>query len=342
MPEISVIVPVYNVEPYLHRCIDSILAQSFTDFELILVDDGSPDNCGAICDEYAAKDKRIHVIHQDNQGQGAARNHALDWMFANSDSEYVSFIDSDDWVHPRYLEALYCAVHQFAVRISACRLQLFRNLDEIQAEEDINTPVVVDSAYIYTHGEKRIYTYVCGLLYDRSLWKTIRFPEEKKWEDLRVFHIVLLQERHAAWIDQYLYYYFRNPNGTVYSRWSPEKMDYVSALEELMDDPAIMEEESILQAIKDRYVHYLNSIINELTDSKDSEIDRKKYIKELQKKLHSFLKSPKNDCYRFRSHKYLFAAANPVLFNINRKLYWCYWTIIGVSRKVRRLLTKHA
>ena len=120
MPEISVIVPVYKVEPYLCRCVDSILAQTFTDFELILVDDGSPDNCGAICDEYAAKDERIHVIHQENQGQAAARNHALDWVFINSKSEYISFVDSDDWIHSRYLELLVEGIRRYNVNICQC------------------------------------------------------------------------------------------------------------------------------------------------------------------------------------------------------------------------------
>ena len=110
MPTISVIVPVYKVEKYIHRCVDSILSQTFTDFELILVDDGSPDNCGKICDEYAEKDIRIHVIHQENGGLSAARNAGIDWVFANSDSEWITFIDSDDWVHPEYLERLLCLV----------------------------------------------------------------------------------------------------------------------------------------------------------------------------------------------------------------------------------------
>ena len=91
---ISVIVPVYKVEKYLHRCIDSVLAQTFTDFELILVDDGSPDNCGKICDEYAEKDERIHVIHKENGGLSSARNAGLD--IATGD--YIVFIDSDDYV----------------------------------------------------------------------------------------------------------------------------------------------------------------------------------------------------------------------------------------------------
>lgn len=104
---ISVIVPVYKVEEYLPACIESILAQTHEDFQLILVDDGSPDRCGAICDEYAAKDNRIVVIHQENAGVSAARNAGLDWVFANSESRWLNFIDSDDVVSPVYLETLY-------------------------------------------------------------------------------------------------------------------------------------------------------------------------------------------------------------------------------------------
>ena len=109
MPQISIIIPIYNVESYIHRCIDSILAQTYTDFELILVDDGSPDNCGKICDEYAAKDVRIHVIHKENGGPSSAggvskaRNTALD----AATGEYFCFCDSDDYIQEDYLETLF-------------------------------------------------------------------------------------------------------------------------------------------------------------------------------------------------------------------------------------------
>lgn len=93
-PKISVIVPVYKVEKYLRACIDSILAQTFTDFELILIDDGSPDNCGAICDEYAEKDARIRVFHKENGGVSSARNLGIE----RSRGEWIAFVDSDDWV----------------------------------------------------------------------------------------------------------------------------------------------------------------------------------------------------------------------------------------------------
>lgn len=98
---ISVIVPVYKAEKYLQRCIDSILSQSYTDFELLLIDDGSPDNCGVICDEYAVKDSRVRVFHKENGGVSSARNLGLD----HAKGDWVSFIDSDDWVETNYLES---------------------------------------------------------------------------------------------------------------------------------------------------------------------------------------------------------------------------------------------
>ena len=101
MSHVSVIIPVYNVEPYLRRCVDSVLAQTFQDFEVILVDDGSPDNCGAICDEYAAKDARIHVIHQANGGPSSARNAGLD----HAQGEYITFVDGDDHIDPSLLSS---------------------------------------------------------------------------------------------------------------------------------------------------------------------------------------------------------------------------------------------
>ena len=99
---ISVIVPIYNVEPYLRRCVDSLLGQTYADFEVILVDDGSPDNCGAICDMYEARDDRVRVIHKPNGGLSDARNAGLEI----ARGEYIAFVDSDDWVTPDYLERM--------------------------------------------------------------------------------------------------------------------------------------------------------------------------------------------------------------------------------------------
>lgn len=116
MPEISVIVPIYKAEAYLHRCVDSILAQTFTDFELILVDDGSPDRCGVICDEYAQKDSRVRVIHKPNGGVSSARNAGIDAAKGN----YITFVDSDDYVNERYLTDLYKPLYNLVVSGYTC------------------------------------------------------------------------------------------------------------------------------------------------------------------------------------------------------------------------------
>jgi len=119
MPIISIIVPVYNVEKYLNRCVDSILMQTFTDFECILINDGSSDNCPAICDEYAGKDNRIIVIHQKNAGVSAARNAGLDI----AKGEWIGFVDSDDWCDPGMFEFLYMNAVNQKVDISICGIR---------------------------------------------------------------------------------------------------------------------------------------------------------------------------------------------------------------------------
>lgn len=123
MPELSIIVPVYKVEKYLPKCIDSILAQTFRDFELILIDDGSPDNCGAICDDYAARDSRIKVIHQENAGVSAARNAGLDIATGT----YLGFVDSDDWIEPEMYETMIATAKEKNVDVVVCGFCIFKD-----------------------------------------------------------------------------------------------------------------------------------------------------------------------------------------------------------------------
>ena len=131
MPEITVIVPVYKAEAFLADCIDSILSQTFSDFEVILVEDGSPDNSGRICDEYAAREPRISVIHQKNQGQAAARNHAL----AQATGKWICYVDSDDLIHPQMLQFLYDAARTQDAPIAMCEM-----LEAIDLPEDFLHP----------------------------------------------------------------------------------------------------------------------------------------------------------------------------------------------------------
>ena len=121
MPQISVIVPVYNSEQYLHRCIDSILAQTFTDFELLLIDDGSTDKSGVICDEYVLKDKRVRVFHKENGGVSSARNVGLD----HARGKYIGWVDSDDYIHEDMFQLLYEAVIREDADIAYCNSNKF-------------------------------------------------------------------------------------------------------------------------------------------------------------------------------------------------------------------------
>ena len=229
MPQISVIVPVYNVEPYLRRCVDSILGQTFTDFELILVDDGSPDNCGEICDEYARRDARVHVIHQANGGLSAARNAGIDWAFANSDSAWLAFVDSDDWVHPEYLELLYRAVETDHTKISVC--------DYVETDTVLPTGEPAPGTEIRDWDEffmnRRIRAIVAwNKLYARELFVGLRYPVGRIHEDEFLTYKLLIRAERISYLPAALYYYYQNPQGITKSRFSLNRLDVIDAFEE--------------------------------------------------------------------------------------------------------------
>lgn len=185
-PKISVIVPVYKVEKYLPQCIESILAQTFTDFELLLIDDGSPDCCGEICEDYARNDKRIRVFHQDNAGLSCARNTGLE----NSLGKYVTYIDSDDYVKSCYLKNIYSMLPSD----NSLRGMIVGGLDKINANGEIHTvhvpeqDIFSDKKYIMlTELIDRDVNYAASKLYDNRLIKkyNIRFvPSVSGLEDM--------------------------------------------------------------------------------------------------------------------------------------------------------------
>ena len=231
MAQISVIVPVYNTEPYIHRCVNSILAQTFTDFELILVDDASPDNCGVICDEYAEKDARVHVIHQDNAGLSAARNAGIDWAFANSNSEWISFIDSDDWVADNYLQALYWGVIDSKLPISSCGFIKIKESIEID-DTEIQYQIINTEDY-YTQNRTNCII-ACAKLYKKDCFRNIRYPVGKIHEDEFITYQILFSVPQVSVIDATLYYYYINFNGIMHTKWSKDRLAaYDAQLEQM-------------------------------------------------------------------------------------------------------------
>lgn len=227
MPMISIIVPVYKVEQYIHRCVDSILNQSYSDFELILVDDGSPDCCGEICEEYAGRDSRIHVIHQENGGLSAARNTGIAWVFDHSDSQWLTFIDSDDWIHKDYLRILLDLAVTSESRVSICD---FARRTAVGLDEDIEqiVPECMEFRSAYTKHYGMCMT-AWAKLYARELFEDIRFPVGKLHEDAYVTHLILLEANKICCCNIPLYYYFTNEEGITRSTWSPRRMDQIEA-----------------------------------------------------------------------------------------------------------------
>lgn len=235
MEKISIIVPVYKVEPYLRRCIDSILAQTYQNFELLLVDDGSPDNCGAICDEYAAKDHRITVIHQENGGVSAARNSGIDWVFENSDSQWITFVDSDDALAPIMLETLLreAVSHQAAVALTLPATfsedaQLEREGTYLGATSCFTGKGLLEAYY---KGEDIMSIVTWGKLFRRNLFQELRFPVGKIHEDEATTPILLFHAEKVAVVRSWLYYYRQREGSIMHSAFSVKRFDHIDALD---------------------------------------------------------------------------------------------------------------
>lgn len=225
MPKISIIVPVYQAEAYLRRCVGSILAQTFPDFELILVDDASPDRCGAICDEYAKADPRVLVIHLgQNSGVSASRNAGIDWAMANSSSEWITFIDSDDWVASIYLEALLEIADGYEIAVAACQ-RTTRGIFPIPLKTSFTVHPTEDFfCRNYTNA-----VVAWGKLYKKELFQTIRFPEGHIFEDTYTTHRILFSVPAVPVTTHTLYFYYNNPESITHKKWTPARLDEVDA-----------------------------------------------------------------------------------------------------------------
>ncbi|MBV5315067.1 MAG: glycosyltransferase [Prolixibacteraceae bacterium] len=227
---ISVIVPIYKVEPYLKRCVDSILSQTYQNLEIILVDDGSPDNCGQICDDLAKTDSRIKVIHKPNGGLSDARNAGLEI----AKGELIGFVDSDDFIHPDMYKDLLDQIKKNNADIAQCSFIRVTGDEKIPSNEPENLRIVSNLEAL-----EYIYTPYCvdfivawNKLYKKELFKDLRFPKSKIHEDEFTTYKLFYRSKKIALIDRKYYYYFQSPNSIIRSSFSVKKLDYAEAMEE--------------------------------------------------------------------------------------------------------------
>ena len=230
--ELSIIVPVYKVEKQLEQCIRSILNQSFTNFELILVDDGSPDKCGEICDEYEKKDKRIKVIHKKNGGLSDARNAGLDI----AKGKYIGFVDSDDIIHPEMYERMYNFINKYNVDIVQCKFKKFKSIEDINKLSNINNTNIEyytsKEAIMDMIDNNKINVNTWNKLYKRELFENERFPKGKIHEDEFLTYKLIYKSNKVAYINEELYYYYQNDNGIMNGSNLLKRLDRIEALEE--------------------------------------------------------------------------------------------------------------
>ena len=324
---ISVIVPVYKVEPYLRRCVDSILAQTFKDFELILVDDGRPDNCGAICDEYAYKDSRVHVIHQENGGLSAARNAGIDWVYANSDSEWLTFVDSDDWIHSEYLSFLYRSAISCNTLISMCSRREIKAYEDEQAEQEISCRVM-SPAEAYTYGCHSIAAYAWGRLYHKSCYEDVRFPVGRVWEDVATTYKALWKTDRIAVLDNVLYYYYLNDAGISRASWSEKNFDGLLAYDEQLVFFDMPEHAEILDKVVRGYLYSVRSNFDGLKNADLPDEKKNEHLAMLCKRMRTALKKyGKKLNIGFMQNTWYYEVAYPKLTH----LYWRLKAIL--SRK---------
>lgn len=234
-PLVSVIVPIYNVEQYVERCIRSIVNQTYTNLEILLIDDGSPDRCPTICDMWAQKDSRIKVVHKPNGGLSSARNAGLD--ICNGD--FISFVDSDDWIERDMIQFLLDACIKNGCALAVCgRYVHYEKINKLQIDKCPINNEIIDSKTFTAHMliGSNCDCSACDKLFHKSLWDSMQFPEGRIYEDVAILYKIVLQTSYVATLNQPLYHYLRHSNSIVSSNVTEKLFDYPLNTRKMLED----------------------------------------------------------------------------------------------------------
>ena len=232
---VSVIIPIYKVEKYIDECIESIVRQTYSNLEIILVDDGSPDRCPQKCDEWSIRDNRIKVIHKKNEGVSCARNTGIE----NSNGKYIVFIDGDDVININMIKILYENMRKKNADMSVCGLKTFKNMETI----DINKKVTTNNLSFYNDKDKfdnlfnskiGMSVVPCNKLYKREIFKDIRFPNVKFHEDVFIAHYIIDKARRIVFTDAILYFY-RKRELSITSAFDLKRLEEIEGMKDRMN-----------------------------------------------------------------------------------------------------------
>lgn len=316
---IDIVVPVFRVEKFLERCVDSILGQTFRNFRLILVDDGSDDRCPLMCDEYAQKDERIHVIHKKNGGLSDARNAGIDWAMKESANRWICYIDSDDYVLPQFLEFMHKAVTENHVDLCRCSLRSFsddQETDDCSPVYDVQV-MNAEDAYIIDGSSSNVCAQ--GKLYRKSLFRNVRYPVGKLHEDLFTTYKLVMQCSQVAVLQCALYMYFINVEGITHSRWNKRRLDELEAFDQQL--AFFKDNRKMYVKLLKKYLLAVGDQYNQLQKIKEESAEYKEYSDYLKKRMRNLI--TKNLRYHFEVFpecRWCYSIAFPN----SMRLYWKY------------------
>ena len=318
---ISVIVPVYNIEEYLPRCLDSILAQTYTELEIILVDDGSTDCSGVICDQYAKKDKRIKVIHKENGGVSSARNIGLD----RATGEYIGFVDGDDLLDDKMFEVLLKNAEEQKCDISCCQfatIDLQGNQKSIYNDisQILNSEYIISNFFFDPFIKELMYS-VYSKIYKYSLIEELRYKSYSYGEDI-LFVFETLERSQKVYYDNYVgYYYVQRENSAMTAAFSKKRLEYINAIKEIEVKCKIKYPFAYKNASIWVYQHTLvtlrqifaNKMQNEL---REFVVDSKVYLKEHKQNMTYLSSIRKLDYYIIM----YFPVIMPLVYSLSKKV----------------------
>lgn len=315
---VSVIVPIYKVEAYLKRAVDSICRQTYSNLEIILVDDGSPDGCGAICDAYAKKDDRIKVIHKENGGLSDARNAGLDI----ATGEYIAFVDSDDYIAEDFVETLLLQLQKNDADVAMCSYAVTASEEpdasvfagtgtaSSSGEEHIRDGSVeicdrhalLSNLYDANHRDATYFIVSWNKIYKASLWEGVRFPKGKIHEDEATTYRIYDRAVKGVYVHRPLYGYFSAPESITRSRFGINRLDWMDALDDRITYfEKQCDEEQVSYAKRaraDAAIHYYYPLKEQLPGEKAERKRLKSYVKEELKAEGSKLSLTKRLGYR--------------------------------------------
>lgn len=260
---VSIIVPVYKVEKYISSCIESIINQTYKKFELLLIDDGSPDNCGKICDEYAKRDMRIKVYHKANGGLSDARNYGINHAQGN----YLVFVDSDDFVASIYLETLVSLIKEFNADVACVDsiLTKKRNISSQKSITEVRKCVSGIDAIEICFRRIGFGTSACGKIYKKELFIDIRFPEGKLYEDSQTIPYIFAKCTYVAYSNLKLYVYYMRAESITHSEIDDYHMkffdDFISVIKYIDKNYPELHDAAVCRYCCDSFSIFINRLL---------------------------------------------------------------------------------